>query len=91
MKELLIGAVAMASLIAAMFFLRFWHNTRDRLFLYFAFSFGIEGVNRVVLGLTGNPDEDRPFFYFVRFISFLLIIIAIVEKNFASKPGDPSV
>jgi uncharacterized membrane protein HdeD (DUF308 family) len=84
-EQLLLGAIAMASLIAALFFLRFWSNTRDRFFLYFALSFGIEGINRAVLGLVGNPNEDRPFFYFIRFLSFLLIIIAIAEKNFVKK------
>ena len=31
--------------------------------------------------IGGDPNEGRPFFYFVRFLSFLLILIAIVLKN----------
>lgn len=85
MEQFLLGAIVMASLTAALFFLRFWRNTRDRFFLYFALSFGIEGVNRAALALTGNPNEDRPFFYFVRFLSFLLIIVAIADKNLPKK------
>jgi uncharacterized membrane protein HdeD (DUF308 family) len=78
---MLLGAIAMASLVAGLFFLRFWRDTGDRLFLYFAVSFLVEGVNRAALGLSTDPNEARPFFYFVRFLSFLLILIAIVQKN----------
>jgi len=78
---MLLGAIAMASLVAGLFFLRFWRDTGDRLFLYFAISFLVEGLNRAALGMSGAPNEGRPFFYFVRFLSFLLILIAIVQKN----------
>jgi uncharacterized membrane protein HdeD (DUF308 family) len=81
MNLILLGAIAMASLVAALFFLRFWRQTRDRLFLFFALSFFVEGINRVVLGLVGQPNESQPFFYLVRLFSFVLIVIAILDKN----------
>ena len=77
----LLGATAMASLVAALFFLRFWRETEDRFFLYFAVAFGIEGLNRSVLGLSSISQETEPFFYLVRLIAFLLILAAIVDKN----------
>jgi hypothetical protein len=83
---LLLGGIAIASLLAGLFFLRFWKNTGDRFFLFFALSFFIEGLNRAALGLTANPNEDQPFFYFVRFLSFVLILIAIAHKNLAKRP-----
>ena len=89
MNLMLIGAIAMASLIAGLFFLRFWRRTGDRLFLFFATSFLIEGINRLALGWVDNPNEDGPFFYFVRFLSFLLILIGIAHKNL-SKSGASS-
>jgi len=49
MNLFFLGAIAALSLVAALFFLRFWHRTRDRLFLAFALSFGVEGVNRIAL------------------------------------------
>jgi uncharacterized membrane protein HdeD (DUF308 family) len=85
---MLLGAIAMASLVAGMFFLRFWRVTGDRLFLYFAISFLVEGINRAALGMSGNPNEGRPFFYFVRFLSFLLILIAIAQKNLQKPPPE---
>ena len=51
--------------------------------------FLIEGVNRAALGWSADPNEGRPFFYFVRFLSFLLILIAIVKKNLKKAP-DPT-
>ncbi len=83
MDLMLLGAVSMASLIAGLFFLRFWRDTGDRFFLLFGISFLVEGLNRAALGFSSDPNEGRPLFYFVRFLSFLLILIAIVQKNMA--------
>jgi hypothetical protein len=81
MNLMLLGAIAMACFVVALFFMRSWKRTGDRFFLFFAASFFIEGLNRAILGLTNDPNEGRPFFYFVRFFSFLLILVAIVLKN----------
>jgi hypothetical protein len=81
MNQMLSGAIAVATLLAALFFLRFWHNTRDRFFLYFALSFLLEGVNRVALGLLVHITEDNPLFYTVRVVAYGLIVAAIWQKN----------
>lgn len=85
MKLIMLGAIAMASLVVCLFFIRFWKTTRDRFFLFFAVSFGIEAVNRLLLGLDNSPSEREPLIYFIRLCSFLLIIFAIVDKNRASR------
>ena len=81
MNLFLLGAVAMGFLVAGLFFLRFWRETRDRLFLAFAASFFIEAVNRAALALSSKPNEGAPFFYLVRLIAYLLILVAIADKN----------
>jgi hypothetical protein len=81
MNLLLLGAISMACLVAGLFFLRSWKKTGDRFFLFFAASFFIEGFNRAMLGMAADPNEGRPLFYFVRLFSFLLILIAIIQKN----------
>jgi hypothetical protein len=81
LNSFLYGATAMASLVAGLFFLRFWRDTRDRFFLYFAVAFGVEGLNRSVLGLSTVSKETEPFFYLIRLLAFLLILAAIVDKN----------
>jgi uncharacterized membrane protein HdeD (DUF308 family) len=80
-NQMLTGAIALASLLGALFFLRFWRQTRDRFFLYFALSFAIEGCNRIALGLLPRADEHEPVFYGVRLVAYGLILVAIWQKN----------
>jgi hypothetical protein len=80
MQNILLGAIAMASLVAGLFFFRFWRATNDRFFLFFAIAFWIEAVNRVMLGLV-TLSEDVPVFYLVRLAAFGLILFAIIDKN----------
>ncbi|HEX8276506.1 MAG TPA: DUF5985 family protein [Longimicrobiaceae bacterium] len=86
MSALISGAMAMAYLVSGLFFLRFWKDTRDRLFLIFAVAFGLLAVQRTLLtALAEQPDAHLPL-YGVRLLAFLLIIAAIVDKNRASHP-----
>jgi len=80
-SAVLTGAIAMASFVAALFFLRFWQQTRDVFFIFFAIAFGVDAVARFVLGLTQGWEEHEPFYYFTRLLTFCLIIIAIAHKN----------
>lgn len=85
MNLLLTGAIAMASAIAAMFFLQFWRHTGDRFFSLFSAAFVIDAVNRVVLALSSLSEEQEPYFYLPRLLSFGIILIAIVDKNFSKR------
>jgi uncharacterized membrane protein HdeD (DUF308 family) len=75
------GAVGMASGVAALFFLRFWRQTRDSFFLFFAAAFAIDALARFVLGFAELSEETQPLVYGARLITFGLIIIAIIRKN----------
>jgi len=81
MNQMLTGAIAVASLLAGLFFFRFWRHTGDRFFLYFALSFWIEACNRIALGLLVGADEDGALFYSVRILAYGLILLAIWQKN----------
>lgn len=81
----LLGGIAMASLLAGLFFFKFWSKTHDRLFLLFGLSFLLEGINRVALAFSGDPREGEPFFYLVRLLSFALILFAVLDKNLNQK------
>ena len=70
MNSLLSGGVATASIIAGVFFLRFWRSSGDRFFLCFAASFLIEGVNRFVLYLSVGLQEDAPAYSIIRLIAY---------------------
>lgn len=75
------GAVGMASGVAALFFLRFWRQTRDSFFLFFAAAFALDALARFVLGFAELSEETQPLVYGARLITFGLIIIAIIRKN----------
>lgn len=81
MSSAILGAVAMASLVAALFFLRFWRDTRDRFFFLFSIAFTLDALNRFALAIATVTQEQEPFFYLVRLFTFGLILAAIVDKN----------
>jgi hypothetical protein len=83
------GAIAMGYAVAGLFFLRFWHETRDRLFLIFAGAFWVLGLQRLALVFSREMVEDHTGLYLVRLFAFLLILGAIVDKNrsTAQPPG----
>jgi Family of unknown function (DUF5985) len=94
MDTFLMGAIAMASFIAGLFFLRFWRDTRDRLFLIFAVAFWLLGATRLVLAIiqTGQgpvvaAHEEHTYVYWVRLTAFVLIVLAIVDKNRPRRSG----
>lgn len=80
-NSILAGAVAALSMVASLFFLRFWKSTADRFFLYFALAFFIEGCNRVLLALVAGSEETTPAYYILRLAAYGLILWAIYEKN----------
>ena len=79
------GAVAMGCVVAALFFLRFWRDADDSLFLTFAIAFGTFAVNHAVLGLVPFADETRPYVFLLRLVGFLAILWGIVRKNSGSR------
>jgi len=81
----LLGVIAASSITAGVFFLKFWRDTRDSFFLAFAASFLIEGLNRCGVLLLQKPNEGSPWIYLVRLLSFLLILAAILKKNYGEK------
>ncbi|MDY0964756.1 MULTISPECIES: DUF5985 family protein [Massilia] len=89
MTHMLAGAIAMASLIIALFFLRFWRASGDRFFLYFALSFAIEGLHRVYAVMRDSGGEDSPLHYLIRLLAYGLILWAILEKNLPRKKRRP--
>jgi hypothetical protein len=74
------GGVSLASLVVAMFFLRFWQRTRDRFFLLFSTAFALYSVSQFALGLV-DVSEFEPLYYVPRLLTFLLIVLAVVNKN----------
>lgn len=85
LQGFLLGCISVSCLWAALFFLKFWRQTRDSLFLAFAISFFIEGVNRAAITLLDRPNEGSPSIYLVRMVAALLILGAILYKNYGGR------
>jgi len=81
-QAFLLGVIATSSLMAGLFFLRFWRDTRDSFFLAFAAFFFIEAGNRVALLFLPRPNEGSPWIYLIRLFALLLILAAILNKNY---------
>lgn len=82
MSEFLIGATTMGFWVAGLFFLRFWVQTRDRLFVIFAVAFWLMGINRFFFLMLIQIDEANSLpLYVVRLLAFGLILVAILDKN----------
>jgi hypothetical protein len=76
------GLLTMGYAVAALYFLRFWRESRDRLFAFFATGFLLLAAQRALLAFV-QPVE---VFYVIRLVAFLLIVAAILQKNRA--PSD---
>lgn len=81
MEEFLIGAIAMATAVVALFFLRFWRDTGDRLFAMFAIAFLLLAITRVGLATANEYTESQTHWYWARLAAFVLILLAIIDKN----------
>lgn len=81
MNQMIMGAIAMGSFVAGLFFFRFWRSSRDSFFLWFALSFWLESGNRVALALLFAASELEPLFYLLRVVAYGLIVLAILQKN----------
>jgi uncharacterized membrane protein HdeD (DUF308 family) len=82
LEGFLLGVIATSSVTAGVFFLKFWNKTRDSLFLAFGLAFVVEGLNRCAVLFLAKTNEGNPYIYIVRLLAFLLILGAILHKNY---------
>ena len=75
------GMIMMGYVIAAVFFLKFWHRTRDTLFAIFSAAFLLLALNQTILALGNIVREEQSWIYLIRLVAFGLIIVAIISKN----------
>jgi len=87
MIEFLSGALTMGLVVGALFFLRFWRKTAERLFLAFAAAFALLALNQALALWLGAADERVGYTYLLRVLGFVLILCAIVDKNLPAGRG----
>ncbi len=81
----LLGFVAGCSLVAGLFFLRFWRDTRDPVFLGFAAFFLIQGGTAASELSFAHPNVAGPWVFFLRLLSTLAVLAGILWKNTARR------
>jgi hypothetical protein len=81
MIQFLRGMLAMACLVAALLFVRFWRHSRERLLLVFGAAFGLFALNWTMLAYAHPGGESSHYLFLTRFLGFALIIVGILDKN----------
>ena len=79
--DFLMGAITLGWIVAALFFVRFWRETHDRLFLMFAISFVILALTRIVMVIWNPIGDEHVHVYWLRLAAYCLILTAIIDKN----------
>lgn len=79
------GAIAMAFGVAGLYFLRVWRDKQDRLFVLFSLALFILAANRVLIALSDLQDNRGDHFYWIRLCAFVIILFAILDKNYHPK------
>ena len=88
MITFLAGALTASYLVAALFFFKFWRKTRDRLFSHFAVAFFFFALNQIGTTVMEVSTERGSLIYLLRIAGYILILVAIIEKN-RSQPKKP--
>jgi hypothetical protein len=75
------GVAATGAWASGFFFFRFWRQSHDRLFGFFALAFWLLALSWLLLATVNPTEETQPYIYALRLLAFLLIIGGIVDKN----------
>lgn len=81
----LYGAIALTCFAIGVKFLKYWQLSRDRFFLWFTSAFWVFTIGWSLRLVVDTDDEHRHYLFVPRLIGFLLILIAILDKNRRAK------
>jgi hypothetical protein len=79
----LLGFIAACSLVAGLFFFKFWRATRDPLFLAFLVFLVVEGCTNAAILRLARPNEGSLIIFAFRLFAVCIVLAAIVRKNTA--------
>ena len=81
MRQFFWGALALSAWVAGLFFSNFWKVSRDRLFLLFSLAFWTLALHWAGLAIVNPALESTHYLYVLRLFAYVLIIVAIVDRN----------
>lgn len=85
-----LSGICMATFAASgVFFLKFWRAARDHFYLHFCVACWLLAFERIVLSLIDTAHEPirsslteaNSWVYLFRLAAFLVILIAVINKN----------
>ena len=79
------GAIVFGSVVAGLFFLKFWRKTHDELFIAFTLAFWLLGLAQALLAFSSVSVEERSWIYLLRLSAFVAILVAIWRKNASAR------
>ncbi|HEV2629293.1 MAG TPA: DUF5985 family protein [Pseudolabrys sp.] len=82
MYNFLSGMVTAGYLVAALFFFRFWRRTKDSLFANFSIAFLLFASGQFGSIWFDGQHDDNTWIFLLRLAGFVLLLVAIVRKNF---------
>jgi ABC-type uncharacterized transport system YnjBCD permease subunit len=74
------GALTALCIVVALFFVRNWRRAQDRFFLLFAIAFVLFAIQWAIVGAP-RVAEHAVWPYGTRLAAFVVILVAIVDKN----------
>ena len=80
MTSILFAISAAFAFVVTVFFARFWRSTKDRFFALFAIAFALLTIHWLVLA-TPLVAEHTVYHYLLRLLAFMLILVAVIDKN----------
>jgi hypothetical protein len=80
-NQFLWGISAGLSLAVTLFFLKYWQDTRERLFFAFSSAFLVLAAHWVVLAASDPADPARHYVFLMRLLAFVFISAGILDKN----------
>jgi hypothetical protein len=77
----LYGGLTVLCFVAGVIFIGYARSQRDRFFRWFAVAFWCLGASWGIHVFDDLPAEEEPVGYLLRLVGFVLIILAILDKN----------
>ena len=79
------GITVVTFAASGVFFFKFYKTSRDPFYLYFCLACWLLSIERIAIlafiGPAKTSGETSPWVYLIRLVAFLLIMIAIINKN----------
>ena len=79
------GGLVVACFVAGLFFLHYYRQTRDRIFVFFVVAFWSLAAHWVGLAIANPELESRHYIFLFRLLAFVALIVGILDKNRRSR------